>query len=76
MKNKTYYLFGSKAVRILMDKGLQALKESIENEIYNEYAIFEFIEGETKSADIMYAFNGWGDYAIIQENQYNELKQM
>ena len=68
---KTYYLFGEDAVNAY-DKGINELVEEVtEKDI--AFATFVFTEGETKSADLMYEFNGWMDYAIMTEEDYNKL---
>lgn len=68
---KTYYLFGEDAVNAY-DNGIDELIEEVtQNDI--AFATFEFIEGETQSADLMYEFNGWMDYSIMTEEDYNKL---
>ena len=75
MKKKiTYYLFGEVACRIYTNEGADAVIERYENdEYYGDWETFEFIEGETQSIDLMYAFNGYMDYAIITKEEYEKL---
>lgn len=68
---KTFYLFGEDVVRSLNDEGFDSALELIEaNE---SYGTFIFIEGETKSHELAEAIQGWNDYAIITEEEYNKL---
>jgi len=69
---KTYYLFGQDAVKIYDNEGIEGLKEASES---NEISIntFVFIEGETRSGDFAEAFFGWLEYAILTEEEFNQL---
>lgn len=73
-KKITYYLFGEVACGIYTNKGADAVIEQYENDVYyGDWETFEFIEGETQSIDLMYAFNGYRDYVIITKEEYEKL---
>lgn len=75
MKKKiTYYLFGEVACRTYANGGADAVIERYENDEFDErWETFEFIEGETQSIDLMYAYNGFYDYVIITKEEYDKL---
>lgn len=70
---KTFYLLGSEAVRELNENGIDSVVEEYEaNEL--SFATFCFVEGETKSHELAEAMDGWNDFAIISEEEYNKLQ--
>lgn len=71
-KEKTFYLFGNDAVNEFNENGIEGLIDEIENNNLG-YAVFEFIEGKTRSSELMEAADGWGDYLILTEEEYNQL---
>jgi hypothetical protein len=73
-KKITYYLFGSEAVRIYLNEDADAIIEQYESGEFTErWKTFEFTEGETSSIDLMCAFDGFNDYAIITKSEYDKL---
>ncbi len=71
MSNKTYYLFGSKAVRMYHDGGLP----EFDNHHIVEMAVFEYNDNMHPS-DLLEAYDGWDGYAIITEDEYKLLKNL
>ncbi len=67
----TYYLFGQEATRIYHNQGI----EELVNE-KPEHSIFKFIEGITKSIEVIDAADGWTDYAVITEDEYLILEKL
>lgn len=75
IKETTYYLFGIDAVRIYDDAGIEALIKKIKDSD-TSYSTFEFIEGKTKSADLLSELDGWLGYAEISRNEFNQLAKL
>jgi|GEM_PF-2614800 len=74
IEEKTYYLFGEDVVRALSENGIEAVIELIEdNEVYSTLV---FIEGVTKSVELANEIQGYNDYAIISEEEYNKIKDL
>ncbi len=70
---KTYYLFGSEAVQILLHNDLNTLVSRIEdNELEEFYETYCHCEDEP-SKDLMAAFCGYTDYAILKKDDYDLL---
>lgn len=68
----TYYLFGKDAVMEYDENGIDGvISESENNNI--SFSLFCFVEGKTRSAELAEAMQGWDDYAIITEEEYNQL---
>ncbi len=69
---KTYYLLGEDATNEYHENGIKGvLKEIKKNDL--GYGCFCFFEGITHSTEFAEALNGWYDYAIITEEEYNQL---
>jgi hypothetical protein len=66
---KTYYLFGEDAVREYHNNGV----ENIKSDGCIGFGTLVFIEGVTKSTELVDAMNGWMDYAIITEEEFEKL---
>lgn len=64
----TFYLFGQDAVRAYDNGGVKAVLESGEM-----FASFWFIEGQTKSWELLEAVDGWYDYTVISKDEYFDL---
>jgi hypothetical protein len=68
----TYFLFGKEACDIYFNDDFHRLLEDIEN---TNCAVCK--HGPNDSAiDLIHAYDGWGGYAIITEEEYNILKQL
>lgn len=72
MTDKTFYLFGSDACRTYRQEGFGQLKAVIETEDLG-YSIFCFEQNLTSSASLLDAYDGWGDYEVLTEEEYDEL---
>ena len=67
---KTFYLIGGDATREYNDNGIEGVvNESEANEL--TVSTFCFIEGKTRSSELAEALNGWDDYVIITEEEFN-----
>lgn len=69
--DKTYYLFGEDAIRVLEEEGTEALKKAIEEGIC--FSTLIFIEGETHSSELAEEMNGYLDYKIIDQETHNSI---
>ena len=69
MSNKTYYLFGSEAIR-MYHNGVLPNNNSV------ELAVFEYNNDVHQPSDLLEAYDGWNGYAIITENEYKLLKDL
>ena len=67
---KTHYLIGGDATREYNDNGIKGVLKEHETDQLS-LSVFCFIEGETKSYELAEALNGWDDYAIITEEEFN-----
>lgn len=74
MKNliTTYFLFGKEATEIYLNDDFDELLEDIDD---IQYAICKHGPGDS-AIDLIAAYDGWGGYAIITEEQYNTLKEL
>lgn len=71
-KEKTYYLMGEDAVREYNDNGIEGVVKEYEADELT-ISVFCFIEGETRSYELADALNGWNDYVIITEEEFNQI---
>lgn len=72
---KTYFLFGEKACSVYAESGIDRLLSHIRMGRV-EATVFEFIHGTTSPVDLLYAFLGHGDYAVINDREYRRLKKL
>jgi hypothetical protein len=71
---RTYVLFGSEATQIVSDEDIFALAEEVrEGDTIPTYEVHVF-DDNTNLAELLYAANGWQDYAIITRSEYLILK--
>lgn len=75
MKKTTYYLFGTDAGKEYSENCFQDFYAKCE-EFEFGFALFAFIEGETESVKLMEAFDGWGDYTIINQDEFELLQEL
>lgn len=68
----TYFLFGKEATEIYLNDDFDELLEDIDD---IQYAIRKHGPGDS-AIDLIAAYDGWGGYAIITEEQYNTLKEL
>jgi hypothetical protein len=68
---KTYYLFGEEPVKKYFDDGFESFFKRVDD--YG-FETFCFIEGITKSTEFAEAIGGWMDYAVITEEEFNQLQ--
>ena len=67
----TYFLFGQEASDIYLNNDFDELLEEIED---LHFAVFKHTANDSV-LDLLEAYDGWGGYAIITEEEYNTLKQ-
>lgn len=67
---KNYFVFGSEVCEKLRDE------EEITDEDLGNFDLFTYIHGETSPFDLLSAFEGWGDYREITEEQFNQLQNL
>lgn len=68
----TYFLFSSEAVGIYDDEGIDALVEAIENDNLM-CDTFEYVPSVTLPCDLLDAFKGWDDYAVITKEEFDRI---
>jgi len=74
---KTYYLIGDEACRILMDEDIEALYDTLEDN-ETKCSLFVFISGETKHVDLVSAIRNAGneEVSIITKAEYDRLSEL
>ncbi|HHT9135836.1 MAG TPA: hypothetical protein ACFYEK_01185 [Candidatus Wunengus sp. YC60] len=72
-KKTHYFLFGESVCRAYHEKEFTEVIEMVNDGI--EFAVHKFVEGEHPD-HILEAASGWMDYATIDENEYNQLKEL
>ena len=69
----TYFLFGQQVCQLFIElNDIDKLIELI-NEENIEYGLYEFIPNKSDVIDLMYKYNGYMDYCVISEEEYNKL---
>jgi len=63
-----YFLFGTDAVILLEEQGIEAFADTT-----IVYSTFEWKECKTDPVDLLMAFDGWQDYVVITEDEYDYL---
>jgi hypothetical protein len=63
-----YFLFGRGAVILLEEQGIEAFADST-----IPFSTFEWKDGKTDPVDLLMAFDGWEDYAVITEDEYEYI---
>lgn len=74
----THYIFGSAWVNQYNNNGIKGVIKSYynkEDNYFTEGASFEFIEGETKSAEFVEALIGWMEYETITKEEFEQLNK-
>jgi hypothetical protein len=72
LSTNVYYLFGYNQVSHYMEDGIEKVVNEIEKCIFDgEFHLFNKVEEVTK---VISNFEGWRDYTIISEEDYNKLK--
>jgi hypothetical protein len=74
MTNKTYYLFGSKAVRMYHNDELSQYARLFDHNHSVEMSLFEYNDNVHQPSDLLEAYDGWDGYAVITEEEYKLLK--
>lgn len=69
---KTYYLIGGDATREYNENGIKGVVTEYESDELT-ISVFCFIEGKTRSHELAEALDGWDDYVIITEEEFNQL---
>lgn len=65
---KQYFLFGSDAVRIYLEDGIETLLATPDN----CFGLFEWTESSTPE-QLLDAADGWFDWCSITEEDFNQL---
>ena len=73
----TYYLFGEDACRIFKYWSTEE-RTSVEN-VVNAKVRFETyrfgsLDGDDNPTDLLLAFQGWGDFTELTEEEFNQFK--
>ena len=68
----TYFLFGSDAVMVYEDDGIEEVVRQYEDNIIT-VDTFVFKEGVTTPVELLSAYNGYNNYTTITEEEYNIL---
>ena len=68
---KKHFLFGHDACVLMDEQGIEAFKDST---IY--YSTFEWVDGKTSPVDLLYAYDGWENYCVITEDEYEYLQNL
>lgn len=66
-----YFLFGRDACILMDEQGIEAFKESTV-----PFATFKWVEGKTSPVDLLYEFDGWEEYCVITEDEYDYLQNL
>ena len=69
-----YYLFGSDACQKVLDETFDDCIEHCEET--GDFSIFKFTNGETTSRQLLEAYDGWGEWCIINAEEYNILANL
>jgi hypothetical protein len=76
MSNKSYYIFGSSASEYFQEHDCAEINNAEMaahiSENFN-YAVFMYDSEFNHPDDLLYEYDGWNGYAIIDEVLYNEL---
>lgn len=68
----TYFLFGEAACKEYDEGGVDAVLSMRVNHGI-DYGLFVWDEQNNQPQDILYPYNGWGDYYIITKEEYERL---
>lgn len=68
---KSYHLFGTEAVSEYEEKGIKRIKK-----LGIEFSTFVFTIGVTTVFEILNAYDGWGNFCKITEEEYNKLNKV
>lgn len=66
-----HFLFGREACILMDEQGIEAFKDSMIH-----YATFKWVEGKTSPVDLLYAYDGWEEYCVITEDEYDYLQNL
>lgn len=73
-EKKQYFLFGSSITRTYFDSEfLEVLERIKDTKKLVDYSIAEF---NNNLGDLLEAADGWGGYAEISEEEYNQIKEL
>lgn len=53
------------------EQGIEAFKDSMIH-----YGTFKWVEGKTSPVDLLYAYDGWEEYCVITEDEYEYLQDL
>jgi len=73
-KKVYYFLFGETASRLYHENTFRKYLNKVKRDNL-EFAVHKYIEGEHPE-NIMEAASGWGDYAMITEEEYEALENI
>mgnify|MGYP006374056853 FL=1 len=75
-EKKQYFLFGSSITRTYFDSEFSEVLERIKSEKGVDYAIAEFDFAKHDLGYLLELSDGWGGYAEISEEEYNQIKEL
>jgi hypothetical protein len=75
-EKKQYFLFGSSITGTYFDSEFSEVLERIKSEKGVDYAINEFDFSKNDLGDLLEVADGWGGYAEISEEEYNQIKEL
>ena len=70
---KQYFLFGSEACELYAQYGLDSLMEWCKLD-EGDFCIYVFDQELANGADLLFAYNGYNDYVVLDEEEFLILK--
>jgi hypothetical protein len=67
----TYFLFGAIATQVYFDYGMESVIRQLDS---LECTVCKHTANDS-ALDLLEAYDGWGGYAIINEDEYEMLKE-
>ncbi len=74
MKQVYYYLFGQVIVDIYIEGDFSKVVEYFKEEYDRD--IFKYTVGQETPNSLLLAYDGWGRWEEITEDEYNQLKDL
>lgn len=68
----TYFLFGKEASEIVIDEGIDAFINSLEDNI--DFELYEF-NSNSNPASFLASFKNWNEYVVLSKEEFDRLKE-